>query len=78
MKEMEPVVPYRGKAENGCWDLKAVLTRMSLGDLQGPAVVHVGPSDWCAVRRVGEAFLPAGDRLLHLRSHPTDETQPLV
>lgn len=44
----------------------------------GPFVVHVCPSDWCVVGRVGEALVPFGHRLLHLRPDPPHETQPLV
>lgn len=44
----------------------------------GSAVVHVGSSDWRVVGRLGAALLPADHRLLHLRSDPPDEAQPLV
>ncbi len=45
---------------------------------QGSAVIHVCSSDWCAVWCVGEAVLPVGHCLLHLRPDPSDEAQPLV
>lgn len=44
----------------------------------GSAVIHVRSSDWRIVRCVGQAVLPVGHRLLHLRSDPSDEAQPLV
>lgn len=53
------------------------LQKLSL-PVSGPAVFHVGSSDWSVVGRLGSALLPADHRLLHLRSHPPDEAQPLV
>lgn len=50
----------------------------STSSCQGPAVIHVCSSDWCVVGCVGEAVLPVGHCLLHLRPDPTDEAQPLV
>lgn len=51
---------------------------MSASSYQGSAVLHVCSSDWCAVRCLGQAVLPVGHRLLHMRPDPSDETQPLV
>ena len=44
----------------------------------GPAVVPERPSDWCSVGRVGQEVFPADDRVLHLRSYPPHEDQPMV
>lgn len=44
----------------------------------GSAVVPVRPSDWCAVRRVGQEVLPPPHGLLHVCTHSPDEDQPMV
>ncbi|MEQ2211762.1 hypothetical protein XENOCAPTIV_014935 [Xenoophorus captivus] len=50
----------------------------TLPSYSGPAVVHVCSSDRSAIGRMGSKIFPSDHRLLHLRSDPSDEAQPLV
>lgn len=44
----------------------------------GPAVFSECSINWCSVRCVGPEVLPAAHCVLHLRSHPSHEDQPMV
>lgn len=44
----------------------------------GPAVFSECSSNRCSIRCVGPEILPAAHCVLHLRSHPSHEDQPMV